>query len=363
MGTIKNKRSSLTKIIIKSIFIMGVCMALLSVAVLVFISLLGRGGLYESKYFPQIELFILFVYLLLMLVLLLLVPHLTAKHIQKKGKALIEVTHQIQSQNLNFEVAPTGIYEIDQVLDAMDELKGALATSLSNEWALEQNKRLQLSALMHDLKAPITVLKGNLYLLNYEALSEDGTKAISDMESCLSDMDYYIKKLLEVSKMNGTTNYEMESCSFTDLLNEVLASMKVLLESKNILLTTTLEEKTLWVMGNSYELKRCIQNLLSNAIDFTPNASSIEIVLTSDENNLTLTITDSGEGFSEEALKHAKEQFYMSDSSRNRQKHYGLGLFITEQILHAHHGELVLTNHPTKHSGQVMIHLPLEMKN
>lgn len=105
-------------------------------------------------------------------------------------------------------------------------------------------------------------------------------------------------------------------------------------------------------------LERAIMNVVNNALDFSPLNGSVYLSITGDNNNLRITITDTGNGFSREDLLHAQEQFYMADHSRSSNLHFGMGLFITKSIVQQHGGQLILGNSDKTGGAQVTIKIP-----
>lgn len=360
MEGLKKRKRSFTGMIVTGIVILGICMLVFSLVVLLILQILGRNGAFSSELFVKMELFIAVGYFVFMIVFIWGVSYMVAKKIRTKGKILIDIADRIKNRQLDFEVQLTGIAEIDKVLLAMNQMKEELADSLALQWKMEQNKQKQLSALVHDLKTPITVLDGNLYLLSYENISADGKKSIEDMTKCVNEMNYYITQLLEISRENLKTEIVKEEWIINELVEEVLQEMCVLFLQKNIILDKKYPSEQIRILCDRREIKRAIQNVISNALDFTPENSYIRIIITKNDLNVVLSVIDSGKGFSEQDLERAKEQFYMSDASRGRHNHFGLGLSIVEKIVDAHGGMLEIANDEELSGGMVSIKLPIE---
>lgn len=105
-------------------------------------------------------------------------------------------------------------------------------------------------------------------------------------------------------------------------------------------------------------LERAIMNVVNNALDYSPQDSSISISMMGDNGSLKISVTDAGPGFSQEDLLHAEEQFYMADRSRSSNLHFGMGLFITKSIVQQHGGQLILSNSEKTGGAQVTISIP-----
>ena len=99
-------------------------------------------------------------------------------------------------------------------------------------------------------------------------------------------------------------------------------------------------------------------NVLSNAVEHTPRDGEVTFEVWEQNRELSFLITDTGKGFSEEALKHAAEQFFMDDDSRNSKTHYGIGLYVADSIAKKHNGKMILDNSPAAGGAKVTIQIP-----
>ena len=103
-----------------------------------------------------------------------------------------------------------------------------------------------------------------------------------------------------------------------------------------------------FVRGNESQMIRAFQNIVGNALDYSPAGKGIRIDFSSREEEgeayMAVKVTDEGPGFSAEDLKHAAERFYRGDKSRSSKVHYGIGLHTTRQFAENQGGYLVLAN-------------------
>ena len=105
-------------------------------------------------------------------------------------------------------------------------------------------------------------------------------------------------------------------------------------------------------------LGRAIQNVVNNALDYSPQDGTLHIDVCGKDDFVEISVTDEGEGFSIEALRHAQEQFFMDDQSRNSKMHFGMGLYIAKSIMEQHSGELVLENSKSTGGAKVILKIP-----
>lgn len=104
-------------------------------------------------------------------------------------------------------------------------------------------------------------------------------------------------------------------------------------------------------------MQRAIINVVSNAVDYSPEHGTIWFSVSAKDNKIRFTVTDSGKGFSPEDLRNATNQFYQGDFSRSSKLHYGMGLFIADSIVKQHGGTLVIANSSTTGGGMVSIEI------
>lgn len=281
-----------------------------------------------------------------------------SKRLNKQLDPLLLATREVAGQNLDFTVGQSSIKEFDDILRSFSQMKTNLKLSLEQQWKAEQTQRNQISALAHDLKTPLTVVQGNLDLLSETALDSDQkvyTKYASDGSQ---QMEAYIKTLIDISKSRDGYKLQVKEFDFQEFWQKIIHQSASLCECKNLSLKNeNCLSKPYIFSGDPMLLERAVMNLISNAVDYSPQNSTIIAEVQSRNHALEISITDCGKGFSPEVLRHGREQFFMGDPSRNSGQHYGMGLYITDSIIRQHHGQLILKNSEQTHGAQTIIRL------
>lgn len=292
------------------------------------------------------------------IVLLLLVSHWFGKYTGSKMEKLLIVTQKIEKQDLDFKVESSGIFEIDRALSALEHLKQALKNSLAEQWQADQLRQEQISALAHDLKTPLTIIRGNTELL-YDTVLADNQKECADyIEGSVVQMQDYIETLIDMTKAKETFPFRRENVALSSLLQEIRTQAKGLCAVKNIDLEWRENVDREYIFADSEQLIRGFANVLSNAIEYTPAGKTVFFEVYEKDHSILCSITDMGSGFSPEALKHATEQFYMGEQSRHSKSHYGIGLYVADSIIARHGGQLILSNSEKTGGAQVIIKIP-----
>lgn len=284
--------------------------------------------------------------LLLLLGFVILFAVITASKFSKKLKqsliSIITTTEKIGNQDLDFDITPTQISEFNSVLNTIEKLKVALSSSLKEQWNKEQQKKTQLSALAHDIKTPLTVIKGNAELLEESGSSKENKELITYIQSSSDTIEKYLELLMSVVN-NNSIHIDKNVISLRNFLHDVSTESVALCKTKNIVfqLKNTVTYDTIYVDGAL--LKRAIMNIVDNAVRYSDTNSEIDFAITENESYIIFHIADTGKGFSEESLKKATQEFFTEDTSRTNQ-HYGLGLSFAKAIAEIHQGSLELKN-------------------
>ena len=307
---------------------------------------------------PAADLLLVGLLIVEIIMLLFLVSRWFGKYTGKKIANLLSVTKKIEEQDLDFKIESSGIFEIDRALDALEHLKQALRNSLAEQWRAEKMRQAQISALAHDLKTPLTIVRGNTELLYDTTLSDEQKECADYIESSSIQMQNYVQTLIEVSKSKESFPFHSQSVEISSFLQELSMQAKGLCVVKGIQLKWENLVSVEHIIVDKEQLIRALINIVSNAVEYTPVGGYISLNVSSDGSYVQFIITDTGNGFSAEALTRATEQFYMSDHSRSSKSHYGMGLYITDSIINQHGGQLILENSTETGGARVTVKIP-----
>ena len=312
-----------------------------------------------EKHFPRINILFAIFMTLLCIVTILIITIVWAKRLTKQLTPMLEASEEIAKQQLDFEIGKSNIKEFNEVLQGLEHMKVALSASLRENWIQEENKRKQISALTHDLKTPISILQGNAELLKDTELTEEQNTYVDFIIKNSNRISDYSKALMT---MNGTNQLEQIDCQ---RINVSVVAEKARELAKEIttvnkrILSESLDIKNGFVALDLDLFVRALQNILSNAVEYSPEKSVIKLDISSTDSYFEISVTDQGKGFSNEDLKHGTEEFYRGDKSRGSSSNYGLGLYSAKKIIEMHNGSLLLSNREDGLGATVKIRLPL----
>lgn len=308
---------------------------------------------------PGVELSFLVLFCVLFLLGTSLLASSFGRKLARKMNGLQEATRRIQEQELDFSMQYSGIAEIDRVLRSVDQMKDALKNSLEQQWNLERSRRAQISALAHDIKTPLTIVRGNVELLSETDQTEEQREYTDYIAHSARQMEAYIKTLIEITNTETAASYQPVSLDLKEFIRTIEGQVQALAAVKELSPVVAVHGLPDKLYADPVLLERALMNILANAMDHAPVKSKITLSVEAADDRIRFRVTDEGPGFSPEALKHAAEQFYMGDPSRRTDGHYGMGLYITDFVARLHGGELHIANSKVTGGGEVSIEIPL----
>ena len=264
--------------------------------------------------------------------------------LKKPINILLDASKKIADNQLDFRVEYKKKNELGNLCSAFDEMRSALYENNREMWrSLEERKRLN-SAFSHDLRTPLTVLKGyadflEKYIPDGKVSEEKILSVISMMNGQILRLENYTQKMNSVQKLEDIVP-QAEEIPAEKLFENLSETGKLLCTEKEFRTEFSSDRERI---SADYEiLMQVYENLVSNAVRYAE--SSVEVHCIIAENTLTISVLDDGKGFSEEALKKAVQPFFR-DEKESDKMHFGLGLYICRVLCEKCGGTLNISNH------------------
>ena len=274
------------------------------------------------------------------------------REMEKSIRQLLYLAEQITDNHLDFTMEKTKANELGMVCDAFEKMRASLyETSQENFRILEERKRLN-AAFAHDMRNPVTVLKGYVDLLEHyvperRISPEKELEIIGMLRGQIQRLENYVRKMSEVQKLEDITPCYQKT-DYGVLFSLCMDTARQLDERIIVREGGALEPGT--VCLDRELVLEVLENLLSNASAYAKDR--IVLTITKGAEELELCVEDDGCGFSEEALRMAGSPFYREEGSKSR-LHFGLGLYICKLICEKSGGRLSLANGPDGTGGVV----------
>ena len=231
--------------------------------------------------------------------------------------------------------------EIAQLGRTFREMSERINQQVSELKATDSSRRELIANVSHDLRTPLSSLQGYLETLSLknESLSENEKKEYINIALKQSErLGRLIKELFELAMLeNQSTQVKHESFSLTELAQDVAQKFKLEAKKKNIEFTTSLPDDLIFVSADIALIERVLENLLENAIKYTPAGGKVSLIINHIKDQITIQIIDNGIGIPQKDIPHIFERFYRVEKSRSDETEgTGLGLAIARRILQLH---------------------------
>ena len=297
-------------------------------------------------------------YILLLAVLILVwlgwQTHCTVRTFAAETARLNAAVDAIAARQLEqIDTDGVRIREFAATLLALQTMGRELTDSLQTQWRMEQQRTEQIAALTHDLKTPLSIIQGNADLL-----AEDDLTAAQhgQVDAILRGTDR-ARRYLAALRTAGEPPAAKKHMDSHTLVQSLAQTARALCAPAGT--TFCLEER--WqgnLLAAESDLLRAAENLLDNAVRYTPRGGTVTLTTAAEAGLFLLRVTDTGPGFTPEALAKAGEMLY-TDAARSDAAHQGLGLYFARKVAQSHGGVLVLSNLPAAHGACAELRLPI----
>jgi signal transduction histidine kinase len=254
----------------------------------------------------------------------------------------------IAGGNLDISLPSSRVREVAELNSAFEGMATALSDSLAHEAALEQERRLFIGAVAHDLRTPLFSLRGSLEAIQSGVADteEKQEKYLTVAQEKADALDRLVSDLFDFTRLEFLEQApKRETLQIGSLVRNTIEALHPQAAEKQLAVTFSDRSSGAFVSGDSHLLTRAIDNLVVNAIRFTPEGGSAHVECLRDGRGVIISVSDSGPGISADDLPHIFEPLYRGESSRNRRTGgAGLGLTIARNVFVAHGGDLRARN-------------------
>lgn len=296
----------------------------------------------------------LFPFLIVVLVTLLVLTNgllfrLITRRIIKPLRELRQAAERIKEGDLQFVVEARGNDEIGQMRMSFEEMRRQLKQSVQTQLQYEENRKELLSSISHDLRTPITTIKGYVEgIRDGVAVSKDKLEKYLDMiHTKTVALDRLVDELFLYSKLDlNKVPFSFQRIEIEPHLQELIREMRFDLELKQIRLVTAFPDKPVYVVADVEKLKRVVMNIIDNSVRYMDKENKvITLVVTEQSDSATIEIRDNGQGILPEQLPHIFEKFYRAGPTNGSDKKgSGLGLAIARQLVEGQGGAIGATS-------------------
>ncbi|MBQ6839947.1 MAG: HAMP domain-containing histidine kinase [Oscillospiraceae bacterium] len=256
--------------------------------------------------------------------------------VDRPVRIITEAAQRIMQGDFSVRIRPirgAGVEGFNQIADAINKM----AQELSGTETLRTDFIANVS---HEMKTPLAIMGNYATMLQRPGITEaeknEYAKAISDAARRMAQL---ITNILKLNKLENQQFFpQLEEFDLGEQLRECLLQFEDIWEQKDLNIETDIQEDV-WIRSDGELLSLVWNNLISNAVKFTPDGGTIGVRLQADETQVTISVSDTGCGMTPEVGKHIFEKFYQGDTSHATQGN-GMGLALVKRVVDILSGEI-----------------------
>ena len=257
-------------------------------------------------------------------------------------RKIVGVIREFQDGNLQARIKLKSKGELQEFADSFNSMADTIVSNIDGIKMMDKQRRELVANVSHDLRTPLSIIHGYIetVLIREDKLSPAERKQY--LETILKSTDRLlnlVEELFELSKLEAKEKVPSEEVfSLAELLQDVHQKNLITAQKKNIKFELTMPGTFPFIKADIGMIEKVFQNLIDNALKFTPSPGQIYLFLKmKDKNNLIVEMSDNGPGLSEEEIKHLFDRFYqVKRISSEKSGGSELGLTIVKKIMDLH---------------------------
>ncbi|MCY7966889.1 HAMP domain-containing histidine kinase [Bacillus haynesii] len=249
-----------------------------------------------------------------------------------------------------------------ELMNAMSNLTSILQKNKAESEKLERTREEWMTGVSHDLKTPLSVIKGYTILLSSEK-HEWNQEKVRNFANIMNERVEYMEELIEEFNLtfrlkNDALPIQKEEKDIVGLLRETLSALQSLPESKDKHFEFETDRDAIAFYMDEKYMQRALENLIANSIKHNPSGTKVKVSIQQDESlSLTILIEDNGIGMEKETLEHLFDRYYRGTNASSNTSGTGLGMAIARQIIYAHEGDIEIYSE-RDHGTQIKVIFP-----
>jgi signal transduction histidine kinase len=297
--------------------------------------------------------------------------YILSEQLARQVDVLVSGANQLASGNLAVRVKTGGSQELGKLASAFNQMAYKLEESARIQSEMEHTRKELVAAISHDLRTPLASLRVMSEAISDGITDEEQTKKyLWRIRNEVLYIDGLIEDLFELSQLDaGTVKLKPEKANIADLISDTIGSLQAQAETKWLKLSGEIQDEIPELNFDVRKIQRVLNNLVGNAIRYTPEGGAIVITARRECQNqkdwVYVSVGDNGEGIPAKDRERIFEPFYRGERSRGRehgQGGAGLGLAIAKGLIETHKGTIWVESEEGKGS-KFSFCLPLAPKH
>lgn len=263
----------------------------------------------------------------------------------KNMAAIISTVEEYEKGNYKAKVKPLGNSNFSIIGSTLNKMSTSIEQNIQKMKSIDTFRKELIANISHDLRTPLAIIKGfteTLILKKDSITPDDRLKYLENIDESSKRLSGLVNQLFELSKLeNNQVKVNKEPFHIDELTQDLLDGFQVLATNKNISLQLKRQDNLPLAFGDISLVERVIQNLVDNALKFTPQNGTVEIELSSKgKSDIFFNITDNGQGIDESNISQIFERYSSARKDSQSMKGAGLGLAIANKIMELHNSKI-----------------------
>ena len=298
---------------------------------------------------------------LLTLIAALIIGLLAMWYLTKNLRKIISTVERFRDGDYKARIPENSKGDLTSLADTFNDMASQIDTNIENIKSVDLLRQELIANVSHDLRTPLAIMKGyieTLIMKEDQISAEDRKKYLKIVYDGSEKLQRLISQLFEYSKLEANQiTPEKEAFFIAELIQDIHAKYQVLAKDKNIKLEVDVPRNTPMVFADIGLVERAIQNLLDNALKFTPVGGSVQLIAKIENKNVEIRISDTGPGIPVEEQSYIFDRYHQLEGKEVKKKGAGLGLAIVKKICEIHDSTIQMQNRATE-GASFWFHLP-----
>ena len=284
----------------------------------------------------------------------LIIGLLSIWFLTKNLRDIIETVKRFQEGDLAIRIENADQSDLSILASNFNEMADTIAQNMEEIKSVDSLRRELIANVSHDLRTPLAIMKGYIETLQMKSASleeKEREKYMNIIHESSDKLSNLVAQLFEYSKLEAKqVTPNKEPFSLTDLAADLVANYQMIGEQKGINIELKAEKEVPLVFADISLVERAIQNLMDNALKFTPQNGLVTLCVASSDKEVKVVVSDTGPGIKESEQSQLFERY--RQSKRTSQKGgVGLGLAIVKKIMELHNTKIQIVSKPNQGSS------------
>ncbi|WP_222983274.1 sensor histidine kinase [Flagellimonas meishanensis] len=270
-------------------------------------------------------------------------------YLTRSLRQIIHAAKRFQQGDLHYRIENAEKTDLSNVAITYNGMADTILSDIEKLKSVEQFRRELITNISHDLRTPLSIIQGyieTLYMKNSELTPQEREDYLKTVTKSSERLSKLVSQLFEYSKLEANQiQPEKEPFLISELANDIHRNYLLLAEKKNIALKLSMAENIPLVFADISLVERAIQNLMDNALKFTPNGGEVIVKIEVQNTMVETTVQDSGPGIKKENQSLIFERYRQTKIGQEKEGS-GLGLAIVKKIMEIHDSSIKVLSGP-----------------